>query len=101
MPIIRLIVAVGVDISTLAADIHAIKGVGIKDIGLSREGSIDTGSGSGGRGKTTFFYSGFWGGDASLTHVFAAALLISGLALFIGLVKQHLGDTLIGIDFRR
>lgn len=101
MPIIRLIVAVGVEISTLAADIHAIKGVGIKDIGLSREGSIDTGSGSGGRGKTTFSYSGFWGGDASLTHVFAAALLISGLALFIGLVKQHLGDTLIGIDFRR
>ena len=100
MPIIRLIVAVGVEISTLAADIHAIKGVGIKDIGLSREGSIDTGSGSGGRGKDYFFLLRLWG-DASLTHVFAAALLISGLALFIGLVKQHLGDTLIGIDFRR
>ncbi|HIF86740.1 MAG TPA: hypothetical protein EYQ30_07940 [Gammaproteobacteria bacterium] len=62
MPIIRLIVAVGVEISTLAADIHAIKGVGIKDIGLSREGSIDTGSGSGGRGKDYFFLLRLLGG---------------------------------------
>jgi hypothetical protein len=62
VPIIRLIVAVGVEISTLAADIHAIKGVGIKDIGLSREGSIDTGSGSGGRGKDYFFLLRLWGG---------------------------------------